>query len=118
MPSLSVNDYRVLVDRSDLTARPAALKRDATLRAAENDTPLDNLDPYRRIELAHPEICRRLNAALTAPLPVLAGTMLLLLEEHLVDRVPAASAESIAAVRAISRRVSGGGLEPPRPLGH
>jgi len=164
VPSLSVNDYRVLVDKSDLTARLAALKRDTTLRAAEvdksgsrrfrqlvvqlivglgrdargeslsaherirgqalthllslvrdfvpaeNDTPLDNLDPYRRIELAHPEICRRLNAALTAPLPVLADTMLLLLEEQLIDRVPAASAESIAAVRAISREVSGGGL--------
>jgi len=158
VPSLSVNDFRVLVDKSDLTARLAAMESDTALRAvaiddtgsrrfrqivvqlivglgrdargeslsaherirgqalthllslvrdfvpAENDTALDNLDPYRRIELAHPEICRRLNAALTAPLPVLADTMLLLLEEHLVDRVPAASAESIAAVRATGMR--------------
>ena len=158
VPSLSVNDYRVLVDKSDLTARLAAMERDTALRAgasddtgsrrfrqivvqlivglgreargeslsaherirgqalthllslvrdfvpAENDTALDNLDPYRRIELAHPEICRRINAALMAPLPVLADTMLLLLEEHLVGRVPAASAESIAAVRATRMR--------------
>jgi hypothetical protein len=105
VPSLSVNDYRVLVDKSDLTARLAALKRDTTLRAAENDTPLDNLDPYRRIGVGHPEICRRLNTALAAPLPELAETMLLLLEEHLVDRVPAFSAESLAAVRAVAARL-------------
>ena len=158
VPSLSVNDFRVLVDKSDLTARLAAMESDTALRAvaiddtgsrrfrqivvqlivglgrdargeslsaherirgqalthllslvrdfvpAENDTGLDNLDPYRRIELAHPEICRRLNAVLTAPLPVLADTILLLLEEHLVDRMPAAPAESIAAVRATGMR--------------
>lgn len=168
VPSLSVNDFRVLVDKSDLTARLAAMESDTALRAvaiddtgsrrfrqivvqlivglgrdargeslsaherirgqalthllslvrdfvpAENDTALDNLDPYRRIELAHPEICRRLNAALTAPLPVLADTMLLLLEEHLVDRVPAASAESIAAVRATGMRHRG---EDPQRAG-
>jgi len=159
VPSLSVNDYRVLVDKADLAARLAGLKLDTTLRAAEidatgsrrfrqivvqlivglgrdargeslsaherirgqalthllslvrdfmpaeNDTPLDNLDPYRRIEVAHPEICRRLDTALTAPLPELAETMLLLLEEHLVDRVPAFSAESLAAVRAVATRL-------------
>ena len=37
MPSLSVNDYRVLVDKSDLTARLAALKSDTALRAVEID---------------------------------------------------------------------------------
>ncbi|HEY5178580.1 MAG TPA: hypothetical protein VIJ07_02185 [Dermatophilaceae bacterium] len=159
MPLLSVNDYRVLVDKSDLSARLATFERDTTLRAAEidttgsrrfrqivvqlivglgrdargeslsaherirgqalthllslvrdfvpaeNDTALDNLDPYRRIELAHPEICRRLNTALTAPLPDLAETMLQLLEEHLVDRVPAFSVESLAAVRAVAARL-------------
>jgi len=36
---------------------------------AENDTALDNIDLYRRIEVVHPGICRRLNTALTAPLP-------------------------------------------------
>ncbi|MHB8186961.1 MAG: aminoglycoside 6-adenylyltransferase [Dermatophilaceae bacterium] len=159
IPSLSVNDYRVLVDKSDLTARFANWKRDTTLRVAEtdtagsrrfrqivvqlivglgrdargeslsaherirgqalthllslvrdfvpaeNDTPLDNLDPYRRIEMAHPEICRRLNTALTAPLPELADTMLSLLQDHLVDRVPAFSAESLTAVRALAARL-------------
>lgn len=91
-PSLSVNDYRVLVDKSDFTARLATLTRDTTLRVAESDTALDNLDAYRRIELAHPEICRRLAITLTAPPLELADTMLSLLEEHLVDRVPAFSA--------------------------
>lgn len=43
---------------------------------AENDTALDNIDPYRRIEVAHPGICRRRNTALTAPRPELAETML------------------------------------------
>ncbi|MHB1473628.1 MAG: aminoglycoside 6-adenylyltransferase [Dermatophilaceae bacterium] len=159
IPSLSVNDYRVLVDKSDLTARFANWKRDTTLQVAEtdtagsrrfrqivvqlivglgrdargeslsaherirgqalthllslvrdfvpaeNDTPLDNLDPYRRIEMAHPEICRRLNTALTAPLPELADTMLSLLQDHLVDRVPAFSAESLTAVRALAARL-------------
>jgi len=33
--------------------------------------------------------------------------------DDLVDRVPAASAESVAVVRAISRGVSGGGLAHP-----
>jgi len=159
MPLLSVNDYRVLVDKSDLTARLATFERDTALRAAEidttgsrrfrqivvqlivglgrdargeslsaherirgqalthllslvrdfmpaeNDTALDNIDPYRRIEVAHPGICRRLNTALTAPLPELAETMLQLLEEHLVDRVPAFSTESLTAVRAVAARL-------------
>lgn len=159
IPAISVNDYRVLVDKSDLTATLAGWKRDTTRRvagndptgsrrfrqivvqliiglgreargeslsaherirgqaltqllslvrdfvAAENDTPLDNLDPYRRIELGHPAIGRRLNTALTAPLPELADTMLSLMQEHLADRVPAYSAESIAAVRAVAARL-------------
>ncbi|MHB8185206.1 MAG: hypothetical protein ACYDDU_03805 [Dermatophilaceae bacterium] len=67
LPSLSVNDYRVLVDRSDLTARLATLKRDTTLRVVD--------------------------------------AMLSLLEEHLVDRVPALSAESLTAVRAVAARL-------------
>lgn len=157
--AISVNDYRVLVDKSDLTAKLASCQRDTTKRvaehdptgsrrfrqivvqlitglgrdargeslsaherirgqalthllslvhdfvAAENDTPLDNLDPYRRMELGHPEICRRLNSALTAPLPELAETMLALMQEHLVDRVPACSSESLAAVRAVAARL-------------
>ena len=49
-------------------------------------------DDGHLIELAHPEICRRLDITLTAPLPELADTTLSLLEEHLDDRVPAFSA--------------------------
>lgn len=159
LPSISVNDYRVLVDKSDLTARFASRRRDTTRRvadddpigsrrfrqivvqliiglgreargeslsaherirgqalahllslvrdfvAAENDTPLDNLDPYRRIELCHPAICRRLSPALTAPLPELADLMLSLMQEHLADRLPAFSTESLAAVRAVAARL-------------
>lgn len=143
------------VDKSDLTARFANLKRDTTVRVAEtdptgsrrfrqiivqlivglgrdargeslsaherirgqalthllslvrdfvpaeHDTPIDNLDPYRRIEMARPEICGRLNASLTAPLPELPETILSLLEGHLAGRVPAFSVESLAAVRAV-----------------
>lgn len=159
LPPLSVNDHRVLVDKTDLTARFANLERETTVRVAdtdptgsrrfrqivvqlivglgrdargeslsaherirgqalthllslvrdfvpaENDTPTDDLDPYRRIERAHPEICGCLNALLTAPLPELAETILSLVEEHLSDRVPAFSAESLAAVRAVLARL-------------
>lgn len=38
VPSLSVNDYRVLIDKADLTARLATCERDTALRAAEIDT--------------------------------------------------------------------------------
>lgn len=160
IPAISVNDYRVLVDKSDLTATLANCRRDTARRvaehdptgsrrfgqivvqlitglgrdargealsaherirgqalthllslvrdfvAAESDTPLDNLDPYRRMELGHPEICRRLSTALTASLPELADTMLALMQENLVERVPACSAESLAAVRAVAARVT------------
>lgn len=37
LPPLSVNDCRVLVDRSDLTARFANLKRETTVRVADTD---------------------------------------------------------------------------------
>lgn len=159
IPAISVNDYRVLVDKSHLTARFASWKCYTTRRVAdsdptgsrrlrqivvqliigigrgargeslsaherirgqalthllslvrdfvpaENDTPLDNLDPYRRVELSHPAIYRRLNTALTAPLPELADAMLSLIQEHVADRVPAFSSESLAAVRAVAARV-------------
>ena len=72
---------------------------------AENDTPTDNRDPYRRVERAHPEIRGRLTAGLGAPLPELAATMLSLLEAHLSDRVPAVPSESLAAVRALAAKL-------------
>ncbi len=159
IPSTSVNDHRVLVDKSNLTATFATLKADTARRVAgydptgsgrfaqivvqlviglgrdargealsaherirgqalthllslvrdfvpaENDTPLDGLDAYRRVELGHPEIGRRLSTALTASLPELADTMLSLMQEYLVDRVPAFSAQSLAAVRAVAARL-------------
>jgi hypothetical protein len=159
IPAISLNDYRVLVDKSNLTATLASLKRDTTRRVADDDptgsrrfrqivvqliiglgrhargeslsaherirgqalthllslvrdfvpaesnTPLDNLDPYRRIELGHPAICRRLDTALTASLPELAETMLSLIQEHLADRVPAVSTDVLAAVRAVAARL-------------
>jgi len=72
---------------------------------AENGAPTDNLDPYRRIEMAHPEICGRLSVSLTTPLPELAETILSVLEEHLSDRVPAFFAESLTAVRASAAKL-------------
>lgn len=159
IPSISVNDHRVIVDKSNLTATFAKLRGDTTSRVAgydptgsrrfgqivvqlviglgrdargeslsahdrirgqalthllglvrdfvpaENDTPLDSLDPYRRVELGHPEIGRRLNTALTASLPELADTMLSLMQENLVGRVPSFSTRSLAAVRAVVARL-------------
>lgn len=73
-------------------------------RAPETDAPLDNLDPYRRMEAAHPTIAHRLAAALDQPLPAVVETMLQVLEDELGDAVPGVS-ESVAAVRALASRV-------------
>ena len=57
--------------------------------AAEPDAAVDNLDPHRRFELAHPEIGRRLVTALDGPLDALIHELVAVFEEHvsaLTDR--------------------------------
>ncbi len=65
----------------------------------------DNLDPHRRFEQAHPFYASRLNQALEKPIPELADDMLRVAEEALVGHVPAATPESIGAMRAVRARL-------------
>ena len=52
------------------------------LEGPESET-LDNLDPYRRFEFAHPAIGHRLNAALSGPIPDVVETYLVLAQDYL-----------------------------------
>ena len=67
----------------------------------------DNLDPRRRIERTHPDIAARLQTALSADLPTLAGQILVILESDLDGRI-GPRREAIAAVRSVLDRVRDG----------
>ncbi len=72
---------------------------------AEEEGIVDNLDPHRRFEQSHPGYAARLNRALVLSIPELADEMLQIAERTLVDRLDAATADSITAVRSVWKRV-------------
>ena len=68
---------------------------------AEPDAALDNLDPHRRFELAHPEIGRRLVTALDGPLDALTHELVAVLEEHVVPRLRIDTSRPLAALHRV-----------------
>jgi hypothetical protein len=68
---------------------------------------LDNLDPFRRFELAYPQLGARLDDVLILPLLEAASTMLDIADQELGERVPGFSHEAIIAVRRLIGRASG-----------
>lgn len=67
---------------------------------------LDNLDPHRRFELAYPRLGRRLKEAIEGSIPGLATVMLDIADEHLLGAIPAATPESLHALRRLVERVT------------
>ena len=68
---------------------------------AQPDAALDNLDPHRRFELAHPEIGRRLVTALDGPLDALTHELVAVLEEHVVPRLRIDTSRPLAALHRV-----------------
>jgi hypothetical protein len=68
---------------------------------AQPDVALDNLDPHRRFELAHPEIGRRLVTALDGPLDALIHALVAVLEEHVVPRLRIDTSRPLAALHRV-----------------
>ncbi len=71
---------------------------------SESAARLDNLDPHRRFELAHPGLAVRLAEALGRPIPDIVDEMVAVVAETLVGRVPAATPSSLNGVRALLDR--------------
>lgn len=70
-----------------------------TFVSPARDGQLDDLDPTRRFELAHPELARELDAALNSPALACAASLLSIARRELSGRVGAATPASFAAVR-------------------
>ena len=79
---------------------------------AQPDAAVDNLDPHRRFELAHPEIGRRLVTALDGPLDALIHELVAVFEEHVVPRLRIDSSRPLAALH----RVLGTRRRPARTV--
>lgn len=77
-------------------------------RPPETAAPLDDLDPYRRLEQAHPTVARRIAEVLGGPVTTVVEVYLDVLENELAGVVPAVSIEPLAAVRTLASRVSRG----------
>lgn len=71
---------------------------------ADHPDRFDSLDPHRRFEQAFPGLGARLADAVDLPLPDAAAELLAVAEEHLVGRLPSATPEVVAAVRAVLAR--------------
>ena len=65
----------------------------------EQQAPLDNLDPFRRFELAYPDLGAEINRALDRPAPESALALLDLAERELAPRLPAYPREAAKVVR-------------------
>jgi hypothetical protein len=66
---------------------------------AENNSLLDNLDPYRRFERVYPQLGRQLNDALNQPILTAVLHLLSLCETTLADKIPSFPHQAIATVR-------------------
>ena len=68
---------------------------------SEHRRQLDNLDPHRRFERAHPELGEQVMAALDADLRAAASSMLSIAERHLGGRVAVATPAAFGAVKTV-----------------
>ena len=71
---------------------------------SESADRLDNLDPHRRFELAHPGLATRLAEALERPIPDIVDEMLAVIAETLAGRLPVATQSSLDSVRVLLDR--------------
>jgi hypothetical protein len=69
---------------------------------SERPAAVDNLDPHRRFEQAHPELGRRLGEALEGPLRDLAAVLVEIVERHVAPRLTIETARPLAALRAVA----------------
>jgi hypothetical protein len=65
------------------------------------DAAVDNLDPHRRFELAHPVIGGRLVAALDGPLDGVAGALVAVLEDHVVPHLSIDGSRALGALHRV-----------------
>jgi hypothetical protein len=68
---------------------------------SERPATVDNLDPHRRFEHAHPELGRRLGDALEAPLMNLAALLVEIAEQQVAPRLAIETARPLAALRVV-----------------
>jgi lincosamide nucleotidyltransferase B/F len=66
---------------------------------SETKSVLDGLDPFRRFEVAYPELGKRLNACCNEYVPVATDQLLDLAEQALLTRLPEFPQEAFQAVR-------------------
>ena len=71
----------------------------ASFVVADVDGRLDNLDPTRRFEQAHPSLARDINDALDTPTLACAQSLLTIAERELSGRVTAVTASAVGAVQ-------------------
>ena len=148
---IRLNDYSILVDKTDLAVRLEAVagRTEAEVQADDPDgvgryghflqdmivganryargerlsgnsrirggatsnlvsllgDAVDNLDPHRRFEAAHPELARRLDAALDAPLPVTAHELAAIAREELPARFNVATPEVLDVLAELVERL-------------